>query len=200
MHAKFSCDCIRPILLYSDKCESCGPCSHWWLFNLPANTQQMPVLHTIYCALMPSWMGIIFHQWATARRQCNVCGSCHLLLLYSIDTTWERDSEHPCHQSAVEGYPLVGSTCLCGPVTGDFITLLCVVLLTEVIYSFVMTFNIIQVGVCIEFGRSYLEKKLYKYSITCYALKYTMKSRVTVISVLGQNGNGQNGIRTKWYG
>ena len=60
-----------------------------------------------------------------------------------IDATWFRDSEHPCHLSAVDGNPLVGSTCVRGPATGDSFSLLCIVLLTDVIYSFVMTFNII---------------------------------------------------------
>ena len=41
----------------------------------------------------------------------------------------------------VDGNQLVGSTCVRGPATGDSFSLLCIVLLSDVIYSFVMTFN-----------------------------------------------------------
>ena|SRR6218665_1393131 len=49
--------------------------------------------------------------------------------LYIIDMTCSRDSEHPRNLSAVNRNPLVGSTCMCGPASGDSFSLLCLVLL-----------------------------------------------------------------------
>ena len=56
---------------------------------------------------------------------------------------WSRDSEHPHHPlSAVDWNPLACSTCVRGPTTGDSFSILCVVVLIEWTYSFIMTFNI----------------------------------------------------------
>src|SRR5688572_6824309 len=67
----------------------------------------------------------------------------HHLMLYSIDASWLRDSEHPCHLSSFNENPLVGSTCAHEPATGDSSSFLGIVLLTDVIYSFIVTLSII---------------------------------------------------------
>src|SRR6218665_2724746 len=51
-----------------------------------------------------------------------VCNCCRHQLLYPIDITWERDSEHPYHMSA--GNLLVGSTCVRRSAFGDSFSLL----------------------------------------------------------------------------
>ena len=53
-----------------------------------------------------------------------------------MEATWFRDSKHPCHLSAVNGNPLLGSLCMHGPVTADSF---CFVLLIDVLLSFLMT-------------------------------------------------------------
>ena len=46
--------------------------------------------------------------------------------------------------SAVDGDRLAGSTRVRGPLIGDTVSLLCIILLTDCTYSFIMTFNIIE--------------------------------------------------------
>ena len=52
--------------------------------------------------------------------------------------------------SAVDGNPLVGSSCVRGPATGDFFGLLYIVLLTDVIYSFVI--QAVRIGAPVAVG------------------------------------------------
>src|SRR6218665_2012789 len=86
--------------------------------------------------------GLLVFLWPTRCvsssivRDCSSASSrardhCCQKLLYPIDVIWFRDSEQPCHQSAVNGRnPLVGSMCMCGPAFGDSFGLLSLALQT----------------------------------------------------------------------
>src|SRR6218665_1586200 len=55
-------------------------------------------------ALTANQMCVIFHrQGLLLVGIITVCEHCQLPSLYPIDITWSRDSEHPCHLSAVDG-------------------------------------------------------------------------------------------------
>jgi len=69
---------------------------------------------------------IFINQRETARLQshCASADAVMLYLVYHIEAAWSRDSEYSCHQSAVDGNPLVGSTYVRVPTTVDSFNLL----------------------------------------------------------------------------
>jgi len=120
--------------------------SHWWLFNLHvlADTRRMPFLHRpTPCASTTSRTCVIFHHWGTARRQRqHVCKRRHLSPLYPIDET--------CVQRLLTSMPPVswwresiGWFHLCAWALHWWfsLSLLCIVLLINMLCLFVMTFN-----------------------------------------------------------
>lgn len=56
------------------------------------------------------------------------------------------NGEHLCHLSSCDRDPLVGFTCVRGPATGDLfqLTVHCLTNVYVILYSFVVTFTIIQ--------------------------------------------------------
>lgn len=47
------------------------------------------------------------------------------------------------HDNVVDGKPLAGSTCMCGPAIGHSSSLLCLAMPTDQTYSFITTLNIL---------------------------------------------------------
>src|SRR6218665_1343820 len=74
----------------------------WWFCNLLTCTTVCANAFSAWttpCASTANRMRVIFRH----EHHHRVCERCQLLSLYPIDVTWSRDSEQPCHLSAVDG-------------------------------------------------------------------------------------------------
>jgi len=111
---------------------------HSWLYNLPTRDDACLSALIAPCASTANQTHVIFLREGllvgniTMTLFANAV-ACNLSL-YSIDVTWSRDSELPCHVSAVDEGSLAGSTRVRGPTTGDSFSLWYLVLQTDWIF------------------------------------------------------------------